>query len=149
MHAPASSSEASSKPKSFTIQAAPYDPKDVMQTATTRTNEEMIPGPDETRCNNCRQIVPQRTLVLHENFCLRNNILCPKGCGNVFQKRSSTYASHWHCPHDIAWGNTAASFAHHNATRHTPQHCPACDLDFASLSLLAQHRTSTLSLIHI
>lgn len=143
VHAPALNSESSSKPKAFTIQAAPYDPKDTMPSASTRTNDEAVPGPDETRCNNCCQIVPQRTLMLHENFCLRNNILCPKGCGNVFQKRSPTYASHWHCPHDTTWGNTPDSLAHHNATHHTPQTCSACGLEFASLPHLAQHRTST------
>lgn len=143
VHAPALSSEASSKPKTFTIQAAPYDPKNILQAPTADTKQDTVPGPEETRCNNCHQIVPQRTLMLHENFCLRNNILCPKGCGNVFQKRSTTYASHWHCPHDATWGNNSASLAHHNATQHTEHSCPACGLDFPSLPLLAQHRTST------
>ncbi|GAB1209561.1 hypothetical protein APSETT445_008342, partial [Aspergillus pseudonomiae] len=42
-------------------------------------------NPNEIQCGNCQQWVPQQTLVLHESFCLRNNVLCPQ-CHNVFQK---------------------------------------------------------------
>ena len=64
-----------------------------------------IHGPDEEQCKNCHQWVPKRTMMLHENFCLRNNILCPQ-CNNVFQKRSEEWQNHWHCPYDSEYGNT-------------------------------------------
>ncbi|KAE8403597.1 ubiquitin fusion degradation protein UFD1-domain-containing protein [Aspergillus pseudonomiae] len=64
-------------------------------------------NPNEIQCGNCQQWVPQQTLVLHESFCLRNNVLCPQ-CHNVFQKRSSEWQNHWHCPHDSSYGNDFA-----------------------------------------
>ncbi|KAF7591753.1 hypothetical protein BBP40_001133 [Aspergillus hancockii] len=84
---------------------APYDPGDVS-------------------CGNCQQWVPQRTLVLHESFCLRNNVHCPQ-CHNVFQKRSSEWQNHWHCPHDSSHGNDAPSKRRHNAIFHVLCSCRA------------------------
>lgn len=63
-------------------------------------------GPDEEQCKNCQQWVPKQTMMLHENFCLRNNIVCPQ-CKNVFQRKSQAWQSHWHCTHDTEFGNTA------------------------------------------
>lgn len=60
---------------------------------------------DDEQCKNCHQWVPKRTMMLHENFCLRNNILCPH-CQNVFQKKSQEWRDHWHCEHDSAYGST-------------------------------------------
>jgi Ubiquitin fusion degradation protein UFD1 len=61
---------------------------------------------DELQCKNCLQWVPKRTMVLHENFCLRNNISCPQ-CKKVFKISSKEWQSHWHCPHDDGNGNSA------------------------------------------
>lgn len=68
--------------------------------------DTVMHGPDEEQCKNCHQWVPKRTMMLHENFCLRNNIVCPH-CNNVFQKKSEDWQNHWHCEHDSAYGNTA------------------------------------------
>ncbi|RFU36335.1 hypothetical protein B7463_g67, partial [Scytalidium lignicola] len=100
-----------------------------------------IRGPDEEQCNNCRQWVPKRTLILHENFCLRNNILCPY-CLNVFKKNSQEWNNHWHCPHDSEHGNTPESKAKHNNISHTPLQCPNCPYEGPNLLLLARHRTT-------
>ncbi|KAH8899888.1 hypothetical protein GQ53DRAFT_634330 [Thozetella sp. PMI_491] len=102
--------------------------------------------PDEEQCNNCLQWVPKRTMVLHQNFCLRNNILCPH-CKNVFQKSSAEWASHWHCPdHPEAYGSSAASKAKHDYIEHTTHTCPSCGptspFTFPSLPELARHRTT-------
>ncbi|KAI4849877.1 ubiquitin fusion degradation protein [Aureobasidium sp. EXF-8845] len=70
------------------------------QAAESSNSSEQSHNPEDVRCKNCGQWVPQRTLMLHENFCLRNNISCPHGCGQVFQKRSAAFEKHWHCPHD-------------------------------------------------
>ncbi|KAF1348173.1 ubiquitin fusion degradation protein UFD1-domain-containing protein [Delphinella strobiligena] len=108
---------------------------------------EQLPNPGDIRCKNCLQWVPERTLMLHENFCLRNNIVCPHGCNQVFQKRSPDFQSHWHCPHDTFYGNTTLSQEKHNALYHpdTPLPCHHCSTThtFPSIPLLAQHRTST------
>lgn len=97
--------------------------------------------PDDVQCQNCHQWVPQRTLVLHENFCLRNNIFCSQ-CHNVFQKKSPEWESHWHCPHDSSYGNDTSSKLGHDTIFHTFYNCTECAAQFEGLPALAQHRTT-------
>ncbi|QDS75449.1 hypothetical protein FKW77_004057 [Venturia effusa] len=128
-------------PKQFTLRAVPFDshspsPKDEAPVV------DETPSPGDVQCKNCLQWVPGRTLMLHENFCLRNNILCPQGCGQVFQKRSTEYQNHWHCPHDSSYGNTTLGLQKHTHQSHTPQTCANCDRTYSSLKTLASHRTS-------
>jgi hypothetical protein len=98
-------------------------------------------GPDEEQCKNCHQWVPSRTMMLHTNFCLRNNVLCPH-CQAVFKKSSPEWASHWHCPHDDAHGNHPSSKAKHDRIFHTPVPCPSCPYEAPSIPALAHHRTT-------
>ncbi|MDI1486043.1 MAG: hypothetical protein OHK93_004232 [Ramalina farinacea] len=98
-------------------------------------------GTDEERCSNCHQAVPKRTVFLHQNFCLRNNVVCPQ-CRNVFQKTSEAWSNHWHCPHDDAFGNTSASKAKHDQLMHTARHCSFCDYEAFNSPDLAHHRTT-------
>ncbi|KIW08259.1 uncharacterized protein PV09_01183 [Verruconis gallopava] len=128
-------------PKPYTIKVSPFDP-DVELNDNEGVKSEAADHPDDVQCGNCKQWVPKRTLVLHENFCLRNNVLCPKGCGQVFQKRSSEWQNHWHCEHDAAYGNTPLSKLKHNHLQHTAQTCSSCDRTYQSMSALATHRTS-------
>ena len=107
----------------------------------TITDSEPV-GPDEERCTNCQQVVPKRTMFLHQNFCLRNNILCPH-CHLVFQKTSSEWQNHWHCPHDTSHGNTLSSHIKHDSLMHTSRSCPSCDYEAANTPDLAHHRTTT------
>lgn len=102
---------------------------------------EEVHEPGDVQCQNCRQWVPQRTLVLHENFCLRNNILCSQ-CGHVFQKRSAEWEGHWHCPLDSSFGNDASSKDSHDLVFHRQYDCPDCGSLFEGLPALAQHRTT-------
>ncbi|KAK1827335.1 hypothetical protein QBC39DRAFT_428453 [Podospora conica] len=101
---------------------------------------------DEEQCKNCLQLIPKRTMMLHENFCLRNNILCPH-CKTVFKKSSPEWSAHWHCPtHPSAHGTTPSSKSKHDYYQHTPHTCPACGpstpFTFPSLPELARHRTT-------
>lgn len=96
----------------------------------------------EVRCKNCRQWVPRTSMILHENFCFRNNVLCPS-CSNVFQKSSVDWKNHWHCPRDDAYGNTEGSQHKHNAHFHTPRTCASCNYQAASVPDVAHHRTTT------
>lgn len=103
------------------------------------------PSADEEQCRNCLQVIPKRTMMLHENFCLRNNIVCPQ-CKNVFQKRSEEWESHWHCPtHPDAYGSSPQSNKH-DYVQHTQHTCPSCGpstpFTFPSLPELARHRTT-------
>ncbi|KAL6706581.1 hypothetical protein ACN47E_005337 [Coniothyrium glycines] len=132
----------STTPKPFRLRVSTFDP-----TLVPVNNEaavlETAHSPDEVQCKNCHQWVPKGSLFLHENFCLRNNILCPQGCGQVFQKRSSAFQNHWHCPHDTFTGNTPLSRQKHDALYHTEQTCSSCDLIFPSTPILAHHKTTT------
>ena len=110
--------------------------------ASTSAKSLGEPGSDETICKNCLQSIPKRTLPLHESFCYRNNILC-QHCHQVFQKSSSTWTSHWHCPHDSSHGNTPLSQTKHNKLSHMAQICHGCTQSFPSILSLAQHRTTT------
>ena len=100
-------------------------------------------SPEEEQCKNCLQWIPRRTMVLHENFCLRNNVACPH-CRQVFQKRSPEWQNHWHCDFGDGYGNTPESKAKHEVIFHTPHACPHCgpEQTFPSLPLLARHRTT-------
>ncbi|KAL8243610.1 hypothetical protein R6Q59_009868 [Mikania micrantha] len=110
----------------------------------TEIGHTVEPGPDEVRCKNCHQIIPKRTLPLHEAFCYRNNIACPK-CNTVFLKNSDAWKTHWHCPHDGDYGGSDASKAKHDAMFHPPApiKCPSCDFEAFNLPILAHHRTTT------
>lgn len=96
---------------------------------------------DEVQCQNCHQWVPKGTLFLHENFCFRNNVFCPK-CKEVFKKSSPEWQAHWHCEHDDAHGNTPQSWNKHDDIFHTKRACPSCSFDAANLPSLAHHRTT-------
>ncbi|KAE8444570.1 hypothetical protein EG329_014494 [Mollisiaceae sp. DMI_Dod_QoI] len=98
-------------------------------------------SPEEEQCKNCHQWIPKRTMMLHENFCLRNNVLCPQ-CQNVFQKKSKEWETHWHCEYDSSHGNTPISKLQHDSVFHTPRQCPNCYYEASNLRDLASHRTS-------
>ncbi|EMD89170.1 hypothetical protein COCC4DRAFT_40482 [Bipolaris maydis ATCC 48331] len=134
------SASPSTTPKPFRLRVSIFDPRTEAESKTGGDSPEV--GEDEVICKNCKQIVPKGSLFLHENFCLRNNILCPQGCGQVFQKRSKAYEAHWHCPHDTFTGNTPLSHQKHSAYYHSPQTCPSCSLSFPSLPTLAHHKTT-------
>ncbi|TPX18670.1 uncharacterized protein E0L32_002527 [Thyridium curvatum] len=140
------SSDTSPRPFSLRVRTVLEDPMAQNEPATNGTHTQG--GEDEVQCKNCLQWVPKRTLVLHENFCLRNNIACPH-CKQVFQKRSPEWQDHWHCEFDDGgFGNTPSSKAKHDFIFHTEHACPSETCHgvvgpFPSLPDLARHRTST------
>lgn len=69
---------------------------------------------DSIRCQYCHNVIKKSSQILHENFCRRNNILCPKGCGKVFLKHIPD--SHWHCC--STYGDTEWSHQLHNQYFH-------------------------------
>ncbi|RSM05568.1 hypothetical protein CDV31_009559 [Fusarium ambrosium] len=98
-------------------------------------------SPEDVQCSNCLQFVPKRTMVLHESFCRRNNIVCP-GCKSVFKKGSPEWEAHWHCEKDEAFGNSTHSRAKHDDVFHTQHQCTHCEFSTNSLADLARHQTS-------
>ncbi len=128
----------------FYIQASTdaAEPGTTNGVSASHVEESIAPGADEVQCKNCKQWVPKRTMMLHENFCFRNNVLCPR-CGNVYKKNSTEWSDHWDCPHDDAYGNTPLSRTKHEDVAHTPRACRGCAYQARNLPELAQHRTST------
>ncbi|KAI9732667.1 MAG: hypothetical protein M1834_004004 [Cirrosporium novae-zelandiae] len=126
-------------PLTFSLLVDAYDENEATGSVSADDDEHT---PDEEQCKNCHQWVPKRTMVLHENFCYRNNILCPH-CQNVFQKRSEEWKNHWHCPHDSSYGNSLASKSKHDQIFHGTQTCPTCSYQSPNLPSLAHHRTTT------
>lgn len=124
-------------PSHYQLRITVKPPGDTKDTEEAEESHE----PGDIQCKNCHQWVPSRTSVLHENFCLRNNHLCPQ-CNVVFQKRSEEWQNHWHCPHDSAHGNHASSHERHDAIMHHVHQCIDCDLGLEGLPALAQHRTT-------
>ncbi|KAM3421677.1 hypothetical protein BST61_g2062 [Cercospora zeina] len=144
--------EVASEPRHFTLRVRHGNgPANVID--LTENSKETPPNEGDVRCKNCLQWVPQGRLVLHENFCLRNNILCPKGCGQVFQQRSPEYEHHWHCPHDDAFGNNQSSRKQHETLTHPGEvlRCSDCSTSetFHNLPALARHRTTTCPECHL
>ena len=139
------SESAVSAPMRYTLRAKVVDAQGTL--AAPISLESSPPrSPEEDQCRNCLQWVPKRTMMLHENFCLRNNVLCPQ-CKNVFKKSSEEWASHWHCPqHPNAYGSTELSKLKHDYVEHSPHTCSSCGPDtpftFPSLPELARHRTT-------
>ena len=136
-------SDQSPQPRRFTLRARHPDLSNDASASEVTTVEHST---EDTCCKNCGQWVPKRTLMLHENFCLRNNILCPNDCGQVFQKRSSAYEQHWHCSHDSAYGNTLLSRQKHDYLSHPTEvlRCSDCGTQetYLTMPALARHRTS-------
>ncbi|KAF9914186.1 hypothetical protein BX616_008790 [Lobosporangium transversale] len=68
--------------------------------ATTNVQQQQeIPNKDAPgyqECTNCGSWIPERTIMLHTNFCLRNNAKCDR-CGQVMKK--DELPNHFHCDH--------------------------------------------------
>ncbi|KAL2127687.1 hypothetical protein VTI74DRAFT_10314 [Chaetomium olivicolor] len=132
------------QPARYTLRARVADAEGSAAAPVDLTSSQ--PSAEEEQCKNCLQLIPKRTMMLHENFCLRNNIVCPD-CKHVFQKRSSEWENHWHCPfHRSAYGSTPSSKSKHEFIHHTSHTCPSCGASspftFPSLPELARHRTT-------
>lgn len=139
VHSP--QSESAIRPSQYTLRARIVPNSECNEESTDMTESEPAPNADEEQCKNCQQSIPKRTMMLHENFCFRNNIVC-QDCGSVFRKNSPEWNAHWHCDHDLAHGNNPASQTKHNYVYHKEHQCPSCDFTAGSLPDLAQHRTT-------
>src|SRR2546423_1228463 len=109
---------------------------------TAVATEEAKPNahaPGFTECQNCLSWVPERSLVLHQNFCLRNNFRCPR-CNLTIPKKDQQ--SHWHCSQCSAHGTSSYSLQKHQSTHHTPHSC-LCSATLPSLPSLAFHRATS------
>lgn len=97
---------------------------------------------NKVQCKNCHAWIADRTAVLHEGFCYRNNTVCPWGCGKVFKKNSLELEEHWHCDQCDFIGTVHES-EKHVAYFHTQKSCVCTSFTASSFEALAQHRRST------
>lgn len=70
-------------------------------------------------CQFCGSVISKQSQFMHENFCRRNNVLCPKGCGKVFLREIP--ATHWHCCD--TYGDTRESYELHQEYMHATDTC--------------------------
>ena len=91
------------------------------------------------QCSNCKAWIPERTQMLHEGFCMRNNVVCPQGCGKIFKKGSQELEHHWHCDKCDAIGSQSDQ-AKHQDYFHTPKPCICQDFTADSYESLSKHR---------
>ncbi|CUM55439.1 unnamed protein product [Debaryomyces fabryi] len=83
---------------------------------------------ETVKCSNCSKAISKDKLLLHESFCLRNNVKC--SCGLVFLKEIPE--THWHCDkcNDITkYGSSALlKFKHDKLFHETSYKCNQCSL---------------------
>nr|CAD1834903.1 unnamed protein product [Ananas comosus var. bracteatus] len=90
-------------------------------------------------CRNCRHYISSRTIVIHEAYCVRHNVVCQhEGCGVVLRKEQA--ANHVHC------GKCGQAFQQgemekHMKVFHEPLHCP-CGVVLEKEEMV-QHQSST------
>lgn len=73
-------------------------------------------------CQNCKHYISSRTILLHEAYCIRHNVLCQyNGCGVVLRKEE--VANHVHCD-KCGQAFQQAQLEKHMRVFHEPLHCP-------------------------
>ncbi|KAF9978577.1 hypothetical protein BGZ73_001750 [Actinomortierella ambigua] len=92
-------------------------------------------------CRNCGAWIPERTMMLHSNFCERNNVRCDK-CSKVLKK--DEVAEHFHCDHCSMAGHIREK-RKHMEIYHGWYQCACGSYETASLPELAHHRRTTCS----
>ncbi|KAG7928290.1 hypothetical protein KL925_001590 [Ogataea polymorpha] len=97
-----------------TLYLLPFGPTLVQLSAYS--SETVNPVSSDNVCSNCGATVAATSKIMHENFCLRNNVKCPHGCGKVFLR--TVPENHWHCCE--AYGDDEASFNRHRKYYHEP-----------------------------
>ena len=104
------------------------------------TVEEVEDHEGKVQCPNCYVWILERTLPLHQGFCLRNNVVCSWGCGKVFKKGSEEFENHWHCDQCDGIGSNKVELEKHMEYQHSPKTCVCTTFTTNSYSDLAQHR---------
>ncbi|KAJ3685950.1 hypothetical protein LUZ61_015114 [Rhynchospora tenuis] len=57
---------------------------------------EKVNSEDLVECGNCKRHIARRTIVVHEAYCIRHNVVCQhEGCGVVLRKEERE--NHAHC----------------------------------------------------
>ena len=100
--------------------------------------EEDTVTDDSKPCVNCHKHISLAKIILHETFCLRNNIKC-EVCGQVNSKKTN----HWHCDQCSFYTNDALIQQKHIQLYHQgPYKCGQCHTGNYStfIDLVTQHK---------
>ncbi|KAK4510543.1 Tlg2-vesicle protein [Mucor velutinosus] len=116
-----------------------------MDISTKKEEDQAEDTTGKVQCKNCHAWIAERTLMLHEGFCYRNNVVCEWGCGKVFKKDSQELQEHWHCDQCDAIGNAQENGERekHIAYCHTLKTCVCTTFTTQSYEALAEHRRTT------
>ncbi|KAF9089550.1 hypothetical protein BGX27_002454 [Mortierella sp. AM989] len=90
-------------------------------------------------CTNCGSWIPERTMMLHSSFCIRNNAKCDK-CGVVMKK--DELPNHFHCDHCDKYGHISEK-RKHMEIYHGWYQCSCQTFESPALPELALHRRTT------
>ncbi|KAL3509839.1 hypothetical protein ACH5RR_029240 [Cinchona calisaya] len=100
---------------------------DVQENSKTKVGQQAASSSSSvdagtTECRNCKHYIPSRTIVLHEAYCSRHNIICQHAdCGVVL--RIEDAKNHVHCE---KCGNAfqGGEIKKHMKVFHEPLQCP-------------------------
>ncbi|XP_072993442.1 uncharacterized protein [Typha latifolia] len=94
---------------------------------------------DSVECRNCRHYISSRTVVIHEAYCFRHNVVCQhNGCGVVLRKEQA--ANHVHCS-KCKRAFQQGEMEKHMKVFHEPLSCP-CGVILEKEEMV-QHQSST------
>ncbi|CAL9082688.1 unnamed protein product [Musa acuminata var. zebrina] len=94
---------------------------------------------ESVECQNCKHFISSRTILLHEAYCFRHNVLCQhNGCGVVLRKEEA--ASHVHC-NKCEQAFQQGQIEKHMKVFHEPVHCP-CGVILEKEQMI-EHQSST------
>ncbi|URD75966.1 C2H2 zinc finger protein [Musa troglodytarum] len=94
---------------------------------------------ESVECRNCKHFISSQTILLHEAYCLRHNVLCRhNGCGVVLRKEEA--ANHVHC-NKCGQAFQQGQIEKHMKVFHEPVHCP-CGVILEKEQMI-EHQSST------
>ncbi|THU64447.1 hypothetical protein C4D60_Mb01t26550 [Musa balbisiana] len=94
---------------------------------------------ESVECQNCKHFISSQTILLHELYCFRHNVLCQhNGCGVVLRKEEA--ASHVHC-NKCGQAFQQGQIEKHMKVFHEPVHCP-CGVILEKEQMI-EHQSST------
>ncbi|KAI3404610.2 hypothetical protein KGF56_002605 [Candida oxycetoniae] len=104
------------------------------------TQEELCSAPSLKQCPNCLKYIAPDKSLLHESFCSRNNIRCPR-CNVAFHK--SVFVTHWHCDQGCSsfYSNSSLLRFKHIKLYHSVQQYQCCDTTFTDFFRLVDHKS--------
>ncbi|KAG0589348.1 hypothetical protein M758_1G014300 [Ceratodon purpureus] len=107
--------------------------------AVGSSSQSVQPDDGFSLCQNCKQLIPARTFMLHEAYCRRHNFACQHpGCGVVLRKGDKD--KHAHCP-KCGLGLTGDELPKHMKVFHERLKCE-CGVEL-EMEAMVEHRATT------